>query len=168
MTPATASENQTFTLTDEIHVRATLEQTFNSPLAQIGRLNEAPNGSPMPMVIEPRPGGRWYRDLGGDNGHLWGFVQSIKRPVLLEMTRSWPCWRTTRISWRRARRFRSGVPADSRDVIGQASGSEGQTTGDGPYRPGLVSCANPSALRSRNTGVRGGSFAGSRNSTSNM
>ena len=31
------------------------------------------------------PGGRWYRDLGGDNGHLWGFVQSIKRPVLLEI-----------------------------------------------------------------------------------
>ena len=37
------------------------------------------------MVIEPKPGGRWYRDLGGDNGHLWGFVQSIKRPTLLEI-----------------------------------------------------------------------------------
>ena len=35
--------------------------------------------------LEPRPGGRWYRDLGGDNGHLWGFVQSIKRPSLLEI-----------------------------------------------------------------------------------
>jgi hypothetical protein len=38
------------------------------------------------MTLEPRPGGRWYRDLGGDNGHLWGFVQSIKRPTLLEIT----------------------------------------------------------------------------------
>ena len=37
------------------------------------------------MIIETRPGGRWYRDLGGDNGHLWGVVQSIKRPVLLEI-----------------------------------------------------------------------------------
>ena len=37
------------------------------------------------MMLEPFPGGRWYRDLGGDNGHLWGFVQSIKRPVLLEL-----------------------------------------------------------------------------------
>ena len=37
-----------------------------------------------PMVLEPRPGGRWYRELGGDNGHLWGFVQSIKRPGLFE------------------------------------------------------------------------------------
>ena len=37
------------------------------------------------MVLETRPGGRWYRDLGVDNGHLWGFVQSIKRPSLLEI-----------------------------------------------------------------------------------
>jgi uncharacterized protein YndB with AHSA1/START domain len=40
----------------------------------------------MPMVIEPRPGGRWFRDLGGDNGHFWGVVQAIKRPTLLEIT----------------------------------------------------------------------------------
>jgi uncharacterized protein YndB with AHSA1/START domain len=32
------------------------------------------------------PGGRWYRDLGHDNGHLWGHVQAIKRPTLLEIT----------------------------------------------------------------------------------
>ena len=54
-------------------------------IAQMGRLNETPDGKPLPMVLEPRPGGRWYRDLGGDNGHLWGFVQSIKRPALLEI-----------------------------------------------------------------------------------
>ena len=40
----------------------------------------------MPMVIEARPGGRWYRDLGGDEGHFWGHVQAIKRPTLLEIT----------------------------------------------------------------------------------
>ena len=37
------------------------------------------------MILEPVPGGRWYRDLGGEDGHLWAFVQSIKRPVLLEL-----------------------------------------------------------------------------------
>jgi hypothetical protein len=37
------------------------------------------------MMLELHPGGRWYRDLGGDNGHLWSFVQSIKRPTLLEI-----------------------------------------------------------------------------------
>ena len=39
---------------------------------------------PMPMKIEPWPGGRWYRDLGDSNGHFWGNVQAIKRPTLLE------------------------------------------------------------------------------------
>ena len=46
---------------------------------------KTPDGKPLPMLLEPHPGGRWFRDLGGDNGHLWGFVQSIKRPVLLEI-----------------------------------------------------------------------------------
>jgi hypothetical protein len=84
-TTAPALENQTFTITEEITVRASLEQTFASLVAQMGRLNETPDGAPLPMILEPYPGGRWYRDLGGDNGHLWGFVQSIKRPVLLEI-----------------------------------------------------------------------------------
>jgi hypothetical protein len=86
MTPTTpVLETQTFIITDEIAVRASLDQTFASLLAQMGRLNETPDGKPLPMVIEPHPGGRWYRDLGGDDGHLWGFVQSIKRPTLLEI-----------------------------------------------------------------------------------
>jgi len=80
-----ASEAQTFTIVEEIAVRALIDQTFASLIAQIGRYNQTPEGGPLPMILEPRPGGRWYRDLGGDNGHLWGFVQSIKRPVLLEI-----------------------------------------------------------------------------------
>jgi hypothetical protein len=76
---------QTFTITEEIAVRASIEQTFASLLAQMGRLNEGQEGTPMPMILEPYPGGRWFRDLGGDNGHLWGLVQSIKRPALLEI-----------------------------------------------------------------------------------
>ncbi len=79
------SEIQTFTISEEISVHASLEQTFESLVAQMGRLNETPDGKPLPMVLESHPGGRWYRDLGGDNGHLWGFVQSIKRPMLLEI-----------------------------------------------------------------------------------
>lgn len=84
-TTAPASESQTFTITEDIAVRASLEQTFASLVAQMGRLNESPDGKPLPMVLELQPGGRWYRDLGGNNGHLWGFVQSIKRPTLLEV-----------------------------------------------------------------------------------
>ena len=77
------TETATLTVTEEIIVRASLEQTFESLIVQMGRQNQSPDGTPLPMVLEPYPGGRWFRELGGDNGHLWGFVQSIKRPVLL-------------------------------------------------------------------------------------
>ena len=40
----------------------------------------------MPMKLEAWPGGRWFRDLGNGDGHLWGHVQAIKRPTLLEVT----------------------------------------------------------------------------------
>ena len=82
---ANLADQSTFTITEEIHVRASLESTFASLLAQLGPLNETPDGRPLSMLIEARQSGRWYRDLGGDNGHLWGFVQSIKRPSLLEI-----------------------------------------------------------------------------------
>jgi len=78
-------ENLTLVVTQEIHVRASLENTFAAMLEQIGPYNETPEG-PMPMKIEPWPGGRWYRDLGENNGHFWGHVQAIKRPTLLEIT----------------------------------------------------------------------------------
>jgi uncharacterized protein YndB with AHSA1/START domain len=52
----------------------------------MGPSNEGYNGAPMPMVLEPWPGGRWFRDLGDNNGHLWGHVQAIKQPTLLEIT----------------------------------------------------------------------------------
>ena len=38
------------------------------------------------MNIEAKPGGRWYRDRGNGVGHLWGFVQVIKPPSLLELS----------------------------------------------------------------------------------
>jgi uncharacterized protein YndB with AHSA1/START domain len=86
MTTTTAQAIEpTFTITDEIRVDASMETTFNSLVAHLGRLNETPDGRPLAMILETRPGGRWYRDLGGDNGHLWGYVQSIKRPALLEI-----------------------------------------------------------------------------------
>lgn len=78
-------EQLTLTVTEEIHVRATLEKTFETLLEQMGPANETPYGDTLPMKIEPWPGGRWFRDLGGDNGHFWGVVQAIKRPTLLEI-----------------------------------------------------------------------------------
>jgi len=79
-------EDLTAHITEEIHVKAGLEDTFAALLEQMGEGNSLPDGTPMPMKIEARPGGRWYRDLGDDNGHFWGTVQAIKRPTLLEIT----------------------------------------------------------------------------------
>ncbi|MGB6387783.1 MAG: SRPBCC domain-containing protein [Terriglobales bacterium] len=79
-------ESLTLTITQEIHVRASLEKTFAALLEQIGPENDTPYGTALPMKVEPWPGGRWFRDLGEGNGHLWGHVQAIKRPTLLEIT----------------------------------------------------------------------------------
>src|SRR5215472_12680289 len=78
-------ESLTLNITQEIHVNASLQTTFEALLEQIGPENESEQGK-MPMKIEPWPGGRWYRDLGDNNGHLWGHVQAIKRPTLLEFS----------------------------------------------------------------------------------
>jgi hypothetical protein len=83
---APALDNLTLTITQEILVRASIEKAFASLLEQLGPANEGINDAPMPMTLEARPGGRWFRDLGGDNGHFWGVVQAIKRPTLLEIT----------------------------------------------------------------------------------
>ena len=82
----TALDNLTLDLTEEIRVHASLDATFEALLEEMGPHNTGIGGVPMPMVIEARPGGRWYRDLGDDNGHFWGHVQAIKRPTLLEIT----------------------------------------------------------------------------------
>ena len=83
---APAIENMTLTVAQDIHVRAPLPATFAALLEELGPSNQGEAGTPMPMVLEPWPGGRWFRDLGDKNGHFWGHVQAIKRPTLLEIT----------------------------------------------------------------------------------
>ena len=78
-------EDLTLTVKEEIHVRASIAKTFEALLEQLGPMNEVPEVGPMPMKLEAWPGGRWFRDLGGENGHFWAHVQAIKRPTLLEL-----------------------------------------------------------------------------------
>ena len=79
-------ENLVLNLTNETHVRASLEDTFAALLEQLGPGADTPEGNAMPMKLELLPGGRWFRDLGDNNGHLWGHVQAVKAPTLLEIT----------------------------------------------------------------------------------
>jgi len=79
-------DNLSLSISEETHVRAPIAATFAALLEEIGPSNEGHEGTPMPMTLEAWPGGRWLRDLGDGNGHLWGHVQAIKRPNLLEIT----------------------------------------------------------------------------------
>jgi len=83
---APAVEHLSLSVTEEIHIRSSLTATFAALLEELGPSNEGENGVPMPMTLEAWPGGRWFRDLGGNAGHLWGHVQAIKPPTLLEIT----------------------------------------------------------------------------------
>jgi uncharacterized protein YndB with AHSA1/START domain len=76
---------ETFEITKEIEVAAPIDITFEAVLDQLGPESEMPGGAPYPMKFEAWPGGRWYRDLGKNSGHLWGHVQVIKPPTLLEI-----------------------------------------------------------------------------------
>ena len=78
-------DNLTLNITEETHIRASITAAFAALLEEMGPNNKGHNDTPMPMTLEAFPGGRWFRDLGDGNGHLWGHVQSIKRPTLLEI-----------------------------------------------------------------------------------
>jgi Activator of Hsp90 ATPase homolog 1-like protein len=79
-------ESLTLIVSKEIQVQASVEDTFAALLEQLGPGNTTPEGVSMPMKLEPWPGGRWWRDLGDNNGHFWGHVQAIKRPTLIEFS----------------------------------------------------------------------------------
>ena len=76
---------ETLEIRKEIEIAASIETTFAAVLDELGPEGQMPDGKPFPMKIEPWPGGRWYRDLGNNAGHLWGHVQVIKPPTLLEI-----------------------------------------------------------------------------------
>lgn len=80
-----AQDVQTIEVIKDETIDASIHDVFEAVLEQMGSANETPDGSPLPMVLEAWPGGRWLRDLGQNTGHLWGHVQSIKPPTLLEI-----------------------------------------------------------------------------------
>ena len=70
----------------EIFIEAPIDIAFESVLDQLGPESIMPDGKPFPFKLEPWPGGRWFRDLGNNTGHLWGHVQVIKPPKLIELS----------------------------------------------------------------------------------
>jgi uncharacterized protein YndB with AHSA1/START domain len=76
---------QTLSIQQEITIAARIEIAWEAVLDQMGPQGEMPDGTPYPFTLEAWPGGRLYRDLGNSTGHLWGHVQVIKPPKLLEI-----------------------------------------------------------------------------------
>jgi uncharacterized protein YndB with AHSA1/START domain len=85
MTVIPSLENMNLDILQETRVAASIEETFAALLDELGPLMLGMEDAPMPMVLEARPGGRWYRDLGNDDGHYWGTVKAIRKPNLLEI-----------------------------------------------------------------------------------
>jgi len=79
-------EDLTLDVEQHIEIKAAPEKVFPMMLEHSGKRNTRPDGVPMQLLLEPKPGGRWYRDRGDGIGHLWGFVQVIKPPSLLELS----------------------------------------------------------------------------------
>lgn len=67
-----------------VDIARPIDAVFEGLLNHVTEGMKYPDGRSMDFKLEAWPGGRWYRDLGDNNGHLWGHVQSIKRPTLLE------------------------------------------------------------------------------------
>ena len=76
---------QTLNIRKEILTEAPIDIAWECLLEEMGPESEMPDGTKFPRVLEAFPGGRWYRDTGKDTGHLWGHVQVIKPPALLEI-----------------------------------------------------------------------------------
>ncbi len=76
----------TLDITQSIDVQADIGDVYRSVLHRLGEGSNNAQGESMQLILEQWPGGRWFRDRGNGIGHLWGHVQVIKPPVLLELS----------------------------------------------------------------------------------
>ena len=70
---------KTLHIVKETLIAAPADVVFETLLEPHGPMKD------MNMKLEAWPGGRWFRDLGNNTGHLWGHVQVIKPPKVLEL-----------------------------------------------------------------------------------
>ncbi|HEX4129088.1 MAG TPA: SRPBCC domain-containing protein [Pirellulales bacterium] len=82
---STQQSLETLEVHKQVDIAAPIEIAFEAMLEELGPEAQKGSGEPMPLKLEAWPGGRWYRDLGNNTGHLWGHVQVIKSPTLLEI-----------------------------------------------------------------------------------
>src|SRR3954462_10150768 len=79
-------DDLTLDVEQHININAGPEKVFAAMLHRFGEGNTRPDGESLNLRLQPKPGGRWYRDRGNGAGPLRGFVQAIKPPTLLELS----------------------------------------------------------------------------------
>ncbi|MEM8945206.1 MAG: SRPBCC domain-containing protein [Planctomycetota bacterium] len=79
------TQELTLDVAQSIEIDAAIGDAYKALIRRLTVDSSTPDNRPMPMVLEEWPGGRWFRDLGKGQGHLWGFVQVIKPPTLIEI-----------------------------------------------------------------------------------
>jgi len=85
-TPTSLADQFLVNIRKEIEIAAPLGVAWEAMLEEIGPAFTNLEGVKLNTKLEAWPGGRYYRDLGNNTGHLWGHVQVIKPPTLLEIT----------------------------------------------------------------------------------
>ena len=75
----------TLDISQSVEINSAIGDTYRALIRRLTDQSSTPDNKPMPMVLEEWPGGRWFRDLGNGQGHLWGFVQVIRPPTLIEI-----------------------------------------------------------------------------------
>jgi hypothetical protein len=79
-------DEMTIDVQQSVVVNGGIDEVFKGMLYRLGEGNTRPDGESLQLNIEPWAGGRWFRDRGEGVQHLWGHVQAIKAPELLEMS----------------------------------------------------------------------------------
>ena len=78
-------DDLTLNVDQTIEIKAAPGDVFEGLITRMCELHGEEGDPPVKLKLERWPGGRWFRDLDGGNGHLWGFVQAIKPPTLIEL-----------------------------------------------------------------------------------
>ena len=79
-------DEMTLDIQQETVINGPIDEVFKRVIYRFGKGSTTTNGDSMQLDIEEFAGGRWIRDRGDGVQHLWGHVQVIKAPTLLELS----------------------------------------------------------------------------------
>lgn len=79
-------EQLTLDVVQSTEINADIGDVYKRTLYRLGEGNAGPDGTSLNMILEEWAGGRWFRDRGEGIQHLWGHVQVLKPPVLIEIS----------------------------------------------------------------------------------